>query len=91
VKITVVLPWLLIAILIIYNATLEGSLDGVKAYLGKWDMSTLQKGPAWSDAAGQVVFSLGAGLGALPCRPTKITPFPMQILMYICMSPTHAA
>lgn len=62
-KITVFTPWLLLTIFIIYNATLDGSLDGVEAYIGNWDMSALQVGSIWSDAAGQIFFTLGATLG----------------------------
>lgn len=36
VKLTVILPTALLAILIIYNATLDGSGDGVRAYMGEW-------------------------------------------------------
>lgn len=62
-KITVIVPWCLMAIFIIYNATLEGSLDGIRAYIGEWDLEVLQNGDAWSDAAGQIFFTLGATLG----------------------------
>ena len=63
-KLTVTLPWLFLVTLIIYNATLDGSVDGVKAYIGEWDMSVLSDGEAWSDAAGQIFFTLGATQGA---------------------------
>jgi hypothetical protein len=62
-RFTVVLPWILLAIFIIVNATLEGSKDGVRAYIGEWDMSVLRRGDAWSDAAAQVIFSVGATVG----------------------------
>ena len=61
-KITVYTPWVILAIFIIYNATLEGSIDGVEAYIGNWDMSALKDGSIWSDAAGQIFFTLGATL-----------------------------
>eukprot|EP00892_Ulva_mutabilis_P009295 jgi/Ulvmu1/6738/UM030_0073.1 len=64
-KITVFTPWLLLAIFIIYNATLEGSIDGIEAYIGNWDMSALKVGSIWSDAAGQIFFTLGATLGIM--------------------------
>ena len=60
VKLTVVLPWLLLAVMIIYNATLTGSGDGVKAYIGEWDMSVLKNGVAWSDAAGPIFGTLSS-------------------------------
>ena len=52
VRFTVFVPWILLAILIAYNATLPGSLEGVKAYIGTWDIAALSSGSAWSDAAG---------------------------------------
>ena len=64
VKCTVIIPWTLLLIMIIYNATLEGSREGIKAYIGTWDMSALQDGEAWSDAAGQVFFSISVTIGA---------------------------
>jgi Sodium:neurotransmitter symporter family len=63
VKVTVIVPWLLLAVMIIYNATLDGSRDGVRAYIGTWDMSVLANGNAWSDAAAQIFFSLSIALG----------------------------
>ena len=57
VRFTVVVPWILLAILIAYNATLPGSMDGVEAYIGNWDVTALQRGEAWSDAAGAVLSS----------------------------------
>lgn len=64
VRFTVILPWILLAVLIVYNATLEGSLDGVRAYIGEWNFDVLANGVAWSDAAGQIFFTLGSTLGA---------------------------
>eukprot|EP00892_Ulva_mutabilis_P009294 jgi/Ulvmu1/6737/UM030_0072.1 len=63
-RLTVTLPWLFLTALIIYNATLEGSGGGVKAYIGEWDMSVLN-GEAWSDAAGQIFFTLAAAQGIM--------------------------
>lgn len=62
-RITVTAPWVILGILIIYGATLEGSRDGVHAYIGEWDLSVLKNADAWSDAAGQVIFSVGAAVG----------------------------
>lgn len=60
------MPWVILAVLITHSATLPGSLKGVKAYIGNWDMEKLQGREAWSDAAGQVFFTLGATLGTVP-------------------------
>ena len=78
-KLTVTLPWLFLSVLIIYNATLDGSADGVKAYIGEWDMSVLKNGEAWSDAAGQIFFTLGATWGA-PTAPTTPPPDALRLM-----------
>ncbi|XP_054669871.1 sodium-dependent proline transporter-like [Grus americana] len=57
-------PYLIILILIIRGATLDGSLDGIRFYLSS-DWSRLQSAQVWSDAASQVIYSLGIGLGGL--------------------------
>ena len=49
--------------MIIYNASLNGSIDGVRAYIGTWDLSVLKDGSAWSDAAAQIFFSLSVAQG----------------------------
>ena len=64
-RFTVIAPWCLLAVFIIYNATLDGSGDGIRAYIGEWDLSVLESGDAWSDAGGQIFFTLGATLGAI--------------------------
>jgi hypothetical protein len=87
VKLTVLLPWALLAILIIYNATLEGSRDGVELYIGKWDMDVLKQGEAWSAAAGQVFLSLGCALGV--CQPCILHAlcFCRWAVHWVCVSP----
>ena len=70
-KLTVTLPWLFLTVLIIYNATLDGSGEGVKAYIGEWDMEILKNGEAWSDAAGQIFFTLAAAQGACRLSPVE--------------------
>ena len=71
VKLTVVLPWLLLAVMIIYNATLTGSGDGVKAYIGEWDMSVLRNGVAWSDAAGALLHVSQRAESLRSCAPPQ--------------------
>ncbi|NXL49580.1 SC6A7 protein, partial [Podilymbus podiceps] len=61
---TATFPYLVILILIIRGATLEGSLNGVHFYLSL-DWSRLQSAQVWSDAASQIFFSLGIGFGGL--------------------------
>ncbi|KAM9565444.1 sodium- and chloride-dependent taurine transporter-like [Guaruba guarouba] len=61
---TATFPYLVILILIIRGATLDGSLDGVRFYLSP-DWSRLQSAQVWSDAASQIFYSLGIGFGGL--------------------------
>ncbi|NXJ55259.1 SC6A7 protein, partial [Spizaetus tyrannus] len=57
-------PYLVILTLIIWGATLDGSLDGVRFYLSS-DWSRLWSAQVWSDAASQIFYSLGIGFGGL--------------------------
>ncbi|NXN10159.1 SC6A7 protein, partial [Indicator maculatus] len=61
---TATFPYLLLLILTIRAAALEGSLAGVHFYLSS-DWSRLQRAQVWSDAASQVFYSLGIGFGGL--------------------------
>ncbi|NXR00542.1 SC6A7 protein, partial [Sagittarius serpentarius] len=61
---TATFPYLVILILIIWGATLDGSLDGIRFYLSS-DWSRLQSAQVWSDAASQIFYSLGIGFGGL--------------------------
>ncbi|KAM9602265.1 sodium-dependent proline transporter-like isoform 5-T5 [Morphnus guianensis] len=61
---TATFPYLAILTLIIWGATLDGSLDGVRFYLSS-DWSRLQSAQVWSDAASQICYSLGIGFGGL--------------------------
>ncbi|XP_052668497.1 sodium-dependent proline transporter-like isoform X2 [Harpia harpyja] len=61
---TATFPYLVILTLIIWGATLDGSLDGIRFYLSS-DWSRLQSAQVWSDAASQICYSLGIGFGGL--------------------------
>ncbi|XP_077197195.1 sodium-dependent proline transporter-like isoform X5 [Paroedura picta] len=61
---TATFPYLVIVVLIIRGATLEGSIDGVRFYLSA-DWSRLHSAQVWSDAASQIFYSLGIGFGGL--------------------------
>ncbi|NXO60296.1 SC6A7 protein, partial [Aramus guarauna] len=61
---TATFPYLIVLILIIRGATLDGSLDGIRFYLSS-DWSRLQSAQVWSDAASQIIYSLSIGLGGL--------------------------
>jgi len=65
VAITVPLPILLLAVLLVYNSTLEGADDGIEAYIGKWDMGDLGQKSIWPFAAGQIFFSNSIGTGVM--------------------------
>nr|XP_025973394.1 sodium-dependent proline transporter-like [Dromaius novaehollandiae] len=61
---TATFPYLVLLILLIRGATLDGSIDGVCFYLSS-DWSKLQSAQVWSDAASQIFYSLGIGFGGL--------------------------
>ena len=64
VYVTATFPYLVILILVIFGATLEGASFGVEFYL-KPDWSKLSDGNIWSDAAAQIFFSLSVSFGGL--------------------------
>eukprot|EP01006_Ploeotia_vitrea_P048632 TRINITY_DN67256_c1_g16_i1.p1 TRINITY_DN67256_c1_g16~~TRINITY_DN67256_c1_g16_i1.p1 ORF type:complete len:840 (-),score=87.61 TRINITY_DN67256_c1_g16_i1:304-2709(-) len=65
VYVTMPLPFILLVILFVRAVTLDGSGDGIDAYLGKWDMSALSDPGIWADAAGQIFFSLSVCYGVM--------------------------
>jgi len=65
VKLTVPLPLLILVILIIRGAFFEGASDGIKAYIWNWDASLLNSSTIWTEAIGQVFFSLGVCMGVM--------------------------
>lgn len=61
---TATFPYVIIFILLIRGALLEGSLEGIKFYIiPKWEQLKTPK--VWVDAAGQIFFSLSVGMGGL--------------------------
>lgn len=61
---TAVFPYILLTILLVRSAMLEGAYDGIVFYLTpKWDRLT--DAAVWSDAAVQIFFSLSACMGGL--------------------------
>ena len=64
VYVTATFPYLVILILVIFGATLEGADYGIEFYL-KPDWSKLGDGNIWSDAAAQIFFSLSVSFGGL--------------------------
>ncbi|KAG7355267.1 sodium:neurotransmitter symporter family protein [Nitzschia inconspicua] len=63
---TMGLPIILLFVFLGKAVTLEGSDDGIEAYIGIWDMSVLtEQGEVWSVAASQIFFSIGLTFGIL--------------------------
>lgn len=58
------LPTIFLFVFLFIGVSLEGSGDGIKAYIGEWDLSTL-KGDAWSTAVTQIFFSLSLTFGIM--------------------------
>merc|ERR1712025_697472 len=63
---TMGLPILFLIIFLIKGLTLEGSEDGVREYIGIWDVSVLkERGEVWSVACSQIFFSISLTFGIL--------------------------
>ncbi|XP_073497445.1 sodium- and chloride-dependent neutral and basic amino acid transporter B(0+)-like [Phyllobates terribilis] len=63
---TALFPYVVLIILLIRGATLEGARDGIEYYIGqKSDISKLSSGEVWSDAATQIFYSLSTAWGGL--------------------------
>ena len=61
---TATFPYVILVVLLIRGATLEGALEGIKFYIiPKWEKLATPK--VWADAAGQIFFSLSVGMGGL--------------------------
>ncbi|CEM02439.1 unnamed protein product [Vitrella brassicaformis CCMP3155] len=66
VYVTMTLPFLLLIALMAVGLSLPGSGMGIKAYIGEWDVKSLTETPqVWSDAVGQVFFSIGVCWGIM--------------------------
>uniref|UniRef100_A0A7N8WKM6 Transporter n=1 Tax=Mastacembelus armatus TaxID=205130 RepID=A0A7N8WKM6_9TELE len=64
VYVTATFPYFVLIVLIIRGATLQGSLQGIAFYLTpEWDR--LANAQVWNDAASQIFYSLGIGVGGL--------------------------
>jgi hypothetical protein len=85
-KFTVIVPWLFLIIMCIYNATLEGSLGGVRAYIGKWDLSVLNQGSTWSAPSALLV--LFSGADALLCLESFYLQFVCLLVSFSSSSRT---
>ena len=59
--VTVMAPFVLMAILIVRTATLPGAIDGIRYYIGKFDAKKLGDFQVWANALSQCLFSLSPG------------------------------
>uniref|UniRef100_A0A671VU99 Transporter n=1 Tax=Sparus aurata TaxID=8175 RepID=A0A671VU99_SPAAU len=64
VYVTATFPYFVLVVLVIRGATLEGSLQGIAFYLTP-DWGRLANAQVWNDAASQIFYSLGIGVGGL--------------------------
>jgi solute carrier family 6 GABA transporter-like protein 1 len=63
---TMGLPIVLLFVFLGRALTLPGAADGVKAYMGVWDLSVLTEQPdCWSTAVSQIFFSIGVTFGIM--------------------------
>jgi len=59
-------PIVMLFVFLIKAVTLDGAEDGIKEYIGIWDMSVLSERPdCWSTAVGQIFFSIGVTFGIM--------------------------
>jgi len=60
------LPILLMFVFLGKGLSLDGAEEGVKAYIGEWDVDVLKtQGEVWSVAVSQIFFSIGVTFGIM--------------------------
>ncbi|XP_050166197.1 sodium- and chloride-dependent neutral and basic amino acid transporter B(0+) isoform X2 [Myiozetetes cayanensis] len=63
---TALFPYVILLILLVRGATLEGSMDGIQYYIGRQSNFTkLMEAEVWKDAATQIFYSLSVAWGGL--------------------------
>jgi solute carrier family 6 GABA transporter-like protein 1 len=64
--VTMGIPIILLFVFLGKSVSLEGSEDGIREYIGIWDVSVLrEQGDVWSVAVTQIFFSIGITFGIL--------------------------
>jgi solute carrier family 6 GABA transporter-like protein 1 len=64
--VTMGVPIVLLFVFLGRSVTLPGAQDGIKAYIGEWDMAVLTEKPdVWSTAVSQIFFSIGVTFGIM--------------------------
>jgi len=58
-------PIILLFVFLFRAVSLEGAGEGIKQYIGQWDMTVLEKGDVWSEAVAQIFFSLSVCFGVM--------------------------
>ena len=80
VYVTATFPYVVLVILVIFGATLDGARDGIEFYL-KPDVSKLADSSVWAAAATQIFYSLGVTFGGLMVM-SSYNEFDNNILRY---------
>ncbi|XP_069068647.1 sodium- and chloride-dependent neutral and basic amino acid transporter B(0+)-like [Pleurodeles waltl] len=63
---TALFPYVVLIILLVRGATLDGAVDGINYFIGaKSDISKLYNAESWKDAATQTIYSLSTACGGL--------------------------
>ena len=62
---TALFPYVVLVILLVRGATLDGHEKGIEFYILDPDISKLADAEVWKDAAVQIFFSLGTSWGGL--------------------------
>ena len=68
------LSQVLLFILFCYNISLPGAGHGVKAYIGTWEFDALRDSSIWTDAAGQIFFTLSVSMGIMTAYGSYLNP-----------------
>lgn len=84
------LPYVLLVLLVIRGATLEGAANGLVFYLKPEPRRLLAWSP-WLDAANQIIYSLGVGTGGLVAFGSYNAPDEDVVLDSFCIAALNSA